>query len=215
MAPAHGDFEKGLSAPEMDSGSDKARVQEIDTVGREPGIIAVPAARRFEAPEFIRNWTPEERQHAERRLKAKIDLRLMPMIILMYIMNYLDRVGSRGVVSELLLILSEQYCGCQTCRHSHGFEAERVRIQCTSSRTTRVSVLTMKLDICQYPVCRIPSHASTFKFVLEQNREAITLPPNLHDCLGWDLSCYGSLQELWWSHCMSDSCLVSWKPLTS
>lgn len=37
--------------------------------------------------------TPEERQAAESKLKAKIDLRLLPMIILMYIMNYLDRVG--------------------------------------------------------------------------------------------------------------------------
>jgi hypothetical protein len=66
----------------------------------EPGIIAAPTSRRFEAPEFIRNWTPEERHAAEKRLKAKIDLRLMPMIILMYIMNYLDRVSPRGVVAE-------------------------------------------------------------------------------------------------------------------
>jgi hypothetical protein len=100
MASAHEDFEKGLSAPEMDSGSDKAQVQEIDMVGGRRGNIAVPVSRRFEAPEFIRNWTPEERQHAEKRLKAKIDLRLMPMIILMYIMNYLDRVSLRRVVTE-------------------------------------------------------------------------------------------------------------------
>jgi hypothetical protein len=100
MAPAHDDFEKGLPAPEMDSGSDKARMQEIDIVGGDPGILAVPTPRRFEAPEFIRNWTPEERHAAEKRLKAKIDLRLMPMIILMYIMNYLDRVSLRRVVTE-------------------------------------------------------------------------------------------------------------------
>lgn len=92
MDPAHKNLEKGLHAPEMDSGSDKARVQEIDS--REPRVLGtVPTARRFEAPEFIRNWTPEERHAAEKRLKAKIDLRLMPMIILMYIMNYLDRVS--------------------------------------------------------------------------------------------------------------------------
>jgi len=96
MAPANDNFEKGLPIAEMDSGSDKARVQEIDTVGGEPGIRTVPTARRFEAPEFIRNWTPEERHAAEKRLKAKIDLRLMPMIILMYIMNYLDRVSLRS-----------------------------------------------------------------------------------------------------------------------
>jgi hypothetical protein len=100
MAPAHDNFEKGLPVPEMDSSSDKARVQEIDTLGGEPGLLTVPTARRFEAPEFIRNWTPEERHAAEKRLKAKIDLRLMPMIILMYIMNYLDRVGPRSVVND-------------------------------------------------------------------------------------------------------------------
>lgn len=92
MAPTNGDFEKGIPMPEIDSSSDKAHVQEVDTLG-EPGILAVPTSRRLEAPEFIRNWTPEQRHAAEKRLKAKIDLRLMPMIILMYIMNYLDRVG--------------------------------------------------------------------------------------------------------------------------
>lgn len=100
MAPAHDNFEKGLPAPEMDSGSDKARVQEIDKLGAEPGLLTVPTARRFEAPEFIRNWTPEERHAAEKRLKTKIDLRLMPMIILMYIMNYLDRVSNRDPLKQ-------------------------------------------------------------------------------------------------------------------
>ena len=46
------------------------------------------------APEFIRNWTPEERKVIESKLLRKIDLWLMPMIILMYILNYLDRVSS-------------------------------------------------------------------------------------------------------------------------
>jgi hypothetical protein len=92
MGSAYDNFEKGLAAPEMDSGSDKAQLQEIDKLGQESGVAAV-TSRRFEAPEFIRNMTPEERQAAESKLKAKIDLRLLPMIILMYIMNYLDRVG--------------------------------------------------------------------------------------------------------------------------
>ncbi|PMD44405.1 MFS general substrate transporter [Hyaloscypha variabilis F] len=96
----------------MDSGSDKARVQELDTIGGESVIRTVPTARRFEAPEFIRNWTPEERHAAEKKLKAKIDLRLMPMIILMYIMNYLDRnniaaAKLAGIVTDLDLKGSE------------------------------------------------------------------------------------------------------------
>ena len=41
-------------------------------------------------PELVRNMTPEYRLRLETQLKRKIDLRLLPMIILMY-MNYLDR----------------------------------------------------------------------------------------------------------------------------
>lgn len=42
-------------------------------------------------PELIRNLTPEERAGLEKKLIRKIDGRLLPMLILMYIMNYLDR----------------------------------------------------------------------------------------------------------------------------
>jgi hypothetical protein len=45
----------------------------------------------FQPPELVRKMSPEERLAAEARLKRKIDLRLLPMIILMYILNYLDR----------------------------------------------------------------------------------------------------------------------------
>jgi hypothetical protein len=51
-------------------------------------------AQRQQAPEFIRNLTPEEREHLEKRLKRKIDIRLLPAIIIMYIMNYIDRCVS-------------------------------------------------------------------------------------------------------------------------
>ena len=46
---------------------------------------------RREPPELIRKMSPEERQHQEKLLTRKIDLRLLPMLVLMYIMNYLDR----------------------------------------------------------------------------------------------------------------------------
>jgi len=45
----------------------------------------------FQPPELVRNMTPEERAHREKLLVRKIDLRLLPMIILMYILNYIDR----------------------------------------------------------------------------------------------------------------------------
>lgn len=44
-----------------------------------------------EPPELVRGLAPEERQRLEKALTRKIDIRLMPMLILIYIMNYLDR----------------------------------------------------------------------------------------------------------------------------
>ncbi|KAL1967461.1 hypothetical protein VTN77DRAFT_3246 [Rasamsonia byssochlamydoides] len=46
---------------------------------------------RKEAPLSVARLSPEERALAERALVRKIDFRLLPMIILMYILNYLDR----------------------------------------------------------------------------------------------------------------------------
>jgi hypothetical protein len=47
--------------------------------------------RREEAPPLVRDLSPQERQRAERLLVRKIDIRILPMIIFMYILNYLDR----------------------------------------------------------------------------------------------------------------------------
>lgn len=61
--------------------------------------IALEGSAGFAAPEWIRNLTPEERHDVEGKLKRKLDIRLMPMIVLMYIMNYLDRVGRNASCS--------------------------------------------------------------------------------------------------------------------
>lgn len=47
--------------------------------------------RKLQPPEAIRRWTAEERQHHEKKLLRKIDMRILPMIVIMYILNYLDR----------------------------------------------------------------------------------------------------------------------------
>ncbi|KAL8932488.1 MAG: hypothetical protein Q9211_006284, partial [Gyalolechia sp. 1 TL-2023] len=47
--------------------------------------------RRREAPPLVRDLAPEERARLEKVLVAKIDLHLLPMLIIMYLMNYLDR----------------------------------------------------------------------------------------------------------------------------
>lgn len=44
-----------------------------------------------EPPPLVKDLSGDERQRLELALVRKIDLRLLPMIILMYIMNYLDR----------------------------------------------------------------------------------------------------------------------------
>jgi hypothetical protein len=42
-------------------------------------------------PIFLQSWSEDETSQFEARLRRKIDLRLLPMVIIMYIMNYLDR----------------------------------------------------------------------------------------------------------------------------
>lgn len=47
--------------------------------------------RGLEPPEVLRTMSAEERAAFEKKLRRKIDLRLLPMIIVMYILNYIDR----------------------------------------------------------------------------------------------------------------------------
>ncbi|KAL4795679.1 major facilitator superfamily domain-containing protein [Aspergillus venezuelensis] len=49
------------------------------------------AQSRKEAPAYVAALSPEEREAAEKALIRKIDVRLLPIIIIMYILNYLDR----------------------------------------------------------------------------------------------------------------------------
>lgn len=42
-------------------------------------------------PELVAAMSPERRVEAENQLRRRIDYRLMPMVVIMYIMNYLDR----------------------------------------------------------------------------------------------------------------------------
>lgn len=89
---------------------DKAQIEQVDDVKNR--VVSSPPTRIFEAPEFIRNMTPEEREKAELRLRQKIDMRLMPMIILMYILNYLDRNN----------IAAAKLAGILTDLHLHGVQ---------------------------------------------------------------------------------------------
>ena len=68
----------------------KARDSDDANYENQDGIAQTSRAQR-EAPEFIRSLSVEERAALEKKLVRKIDLRLLPMVIVMYIMNYLDR----------------------------------------------------------------------------------------------------------------------------
>ena len=63
---------------------------------------------KLQPPPLVREMSAEQRAEAEARLRRKIDTRLLPMIVLMYTMNYLDRnniaaVRLAGLQDELNL----------------------------------------------------------------------------------------------------------------
>ncbi|GAB7362469.1 hypothetical protein MBLNU230_g2791t1 [Neophaeotheca triangularis] len=50
-----------------------------------------PMTQEVEWSSKIAAWSPEERRHREKKLVRKIDLRLLPILFIMYILNYVDR----------------------------------------------------------------------------------------------------------------------------
>ena len=75
----------GRATPDIE----KAQVQEVDQAV--PAAATAPVRVPLQPPEIIRRMTPEQREALEKHLKRKIDWRLMPAIIVMYILNYIDR----------------------------------------------------------------------------------------------------------------------------
>ncbi|KAK3941220.1 putative pantothenate transporter liz1 protein [Diplogelasinospora grovesii] len=64
-----------------------AKIEDAEAAVAQPAVVS----RGLQPPEFIRNLTPEQRENLEKKLKRKIDSRLLPAIITMYILNYIDR----------------------------------------------------------------------------------------------------------------------------
>ena len=60
-------------------------------ISHAPGANAAVPIRTREAPPLVKNLSKEERLRLELALVRKIDRRLLPMVVLMYILNYLDR----------------------------------------------------------------------------------------------------------------------------
>jgi hypothetical protein len=67
------------------SGIGKIAVEEVEQVNADPQ----KPANNDHMPEILRYLSEQEREDLNLRLRKKIDLRLLPMMLLMYIMNYL------------------------------------------------------------------------------------------------------------------------------
>ncbi|KAI1085177.1 major facilitator superfamily domain-containing protein [Whalleya microplaca] len=78
---------------ERETSNEEASVSKGDATAPIPSVADLGQAqmRGLRAPEIIARLTPEQRLELEARLTKKIDWRLLPMIILMYILNYIDR----------------------------------------------------------------------------------------------------------------------------
>lgn len=81
-------------------GSQDASSSNANAAGQQP--------RGMVPPEIIRNMTPEHREKVEKRLKRKIDGRLLPTIIIMYILNYIDRYAPSD--HAMLLVATRGLC---------------------------------------------------------------------------------------------------------
>ena len=76
------DYSEKPSGKHIDNDSDNGPVTPYNTQASRPAMVP---------PELVAAMSPERRVEAENQLRRKIDYRLMPMVVIMYIMNYLDR----------------------------------------------------------------------------------------------------------------------------
>ncbi|OBT83346.1 hypothetical protein VE02_08552 [Pseudogymnoascus sp. 03VT05] len=95
-------------------------VEHLDSDKQDPHCVqdthTAGVRRAIAPPALVAAMTPERRAVAEKALVRKIDLRLMPMIVLMYIMNYLDRnniaAARLGALEEDLNLQGNEYATC-------------------------------------------------------------------------------------------------------
>ncbi|KAL8988519.1 MAG: hypothetical protein Q9169_008541, partial [Polycauliona sp. 2 TL-2023] len=95
---------------------EKLDVEHASKTSLDPTDTSPSARRKREAPPLVRDLAPEERARLEQILVKKIDLRLLPMLILMYLMNYLDRNNIAAArlagLEEELQLTGTQYLTC-------------------------------------------------------------------------------------------------------
>ncbi|KAL9016034.1 MAG: hypothetical protein Q9185_006600 [Variospora sp. 1 TL-2023] len=104
-------------APEVSYDDDpKHEPEHLSDPSKDPDSNDPSVRKRREAPPLVRDLAPEERDRLERALVKKIDLRLLPMLIIMYLMNYLDRNNIAAArlagLQEELGLEDTQYLTC-------------------------------------------------------------------------------------------------------
>lgn len=75
------------------SKANSTHVDDLNDIGPAETVVANSARpnAQKEAPMSVARMSDEEREAAEKALVRKIDSRLLPMLVIMYILNYLDR----------------------------------------------------------------------------------------------------------------------------
>lgn len=161
----------------------KPRADYVDDAMPEPA-----GSSRLQAPPLVAAMSQEQRVAAETKLRKKIDTRLLPMIILMYIMNYLDRnniaaVRLAGLQDELNLSSVQYQVG-----------RDRPRDHNTPDNST---------DYRLNPLRRIRRSAGPFKSFPEQVWKASPLLAIVYDRLGRHQRTHRGLPKFRWPRCLS------------
>lgn len=113
FAGHHNDHDLGADEDAYEYGNKKGNVEYVSDAALDQSITT---RRKREAPPLVKDLSSEDRKRLELALVRKIDLRLLPMVILMYILNYLDRnnIASARLagLEEDLKLTSVQYQVC-------------------------------------------------------------------------------------------------------
>lgn len=84
----------GTTEPAARTNDHVAKEDEVTEAPPKTSEPQAPAAAKqwgLEPPEILRHLSAEERAVLEKKMRRKIDMRILPMIIIMYILNYIDR----------------------------------------------------------------------------------------------------------------------------
>ena len=104
----------------------KAEVEKAEIAHIESNIESssqLKIRKAVEKPDLLQQYTDEEIDKFHRKITLKVDLRLIPMLVLLYILNYLDRnniASARlGGLEDDLNLKGNQYQTCISVSYTH------------------------------------------------------------------------------------------------